>query len=54
MTEPIEQFCDSLWETINFYRNDYGLTVGEVVGALEIIKLDIWQEQKENLLDEKT
>jgi len=38
MSENLEKFVDSVRDTIDFFRDDYDLTVGEVIGALEIIK----------------
>ena len=47
--ENVEKFTKSIWETIDFYRDDFGLTVCEAIGVLELIKLDLWDEQKEAL-----
>ena len=42
----IQCFQDELNVVINTYR-DEGLTLGEAVGALELVKLDLWKEQTE-------
>jgi len=45
--KPIIQcFQDELNVVINTYR-DEGLTLGEAVGALELVKLDLWKEQED-------
>lgn len=33
---------------IDLYRKDEGLTTGEVMGVLETVKLNIWQESLED------
>lgn len=42
----IQQFQDDVNLLIDKYR-DQGITLGEVIGALELIKLDVWFDQKE-------
>lgn len=42
----IDKFQDEVNGVIQKY-NDQGLTLGEAIGVLEIVKLDMWQAQKE-------
>ena len=45
MIKPlIQQFQDDLDEVVDKYR-EQGLTLGESIGAIEIVKLDLWREQ---------
>jgi hypothetical protein len=46
MKPLIQQFQDDLCCVIDKFR-DQGLTVGESIGAIELLKLDLWQEQNE-------
>ena len=47
-TRPIIQsFQDNLNIFIDGYR-EQGITLSEAIGALEIVKLDLWFEQKES------
>lgn len=39
----LQQFSDDLQAVVDKYR-DQGLTFGEVVGAIEIVKLDLYSE----------
>lgn len=47
MQPLIQQFQDELGKTIDKYR-DQGLTLGESIGAIELVKLDLWREQTED------
>jgi hypothetical protein len=47
MPPLIDLFSIEINSIIDKYR-DEGLTVGEAIGAIEIIKLDLWDEQKNN------
>lgn len=40
----IQQFQDDLNGILNKYR-EQGMTVGEAVGAIEIVKLNLWSEE---------
>jgi hypothetical protein len=42
----IDQFKDDLEAVVDRYR-DQGITLGESVGAIELLKLDLWREQTE-------
>ena len=46
----VQQLQDDISEIIDRYR-DQGLTYGEAIGALEMVKLDIWHEDVEHDLD---
>jgi len=50
-TKPIVQhFQDDLSAVVDKYR-DQGLTLSEAIGAIELIKLDLWHtEDEEELL----
>jgi len=44
MKPIIQQFQDELRAAVDKYR-DQGITFGEAIGAIEIIKLDLYNEQ---------
>jgi len=47
-TKPlITMFHDDLNAVVDKYR-DQGLTIGEGIGVLEIVKLDLWHETRED------
>ena len=43
MKPLIEHLQDDLTEVIDKYREE-GMTLGEVIGTLEIVKLNLWHE----------
>lgn len=46
--EPlVSVFANELQAVVNKFR-DEGLTVGEALGAIEILKLELWQDQRED------
>lgn len=47
-SEQIQAFVDSVNKSIQYAKAEYNLTVGAVIGALEIIKLDLYLEQRED------
>ena len=47
MPPLIDLFSTEINSIIDKYR-DEGLTVGEAIGAIEIIKLDLYNEQSAN------
>lgn len=44
MPPLIQLFSDELQLVVDKYR-DQGLTYGEAIGAIEIIKLNLWNEE---------
>jgi len=49
MSTNTENLIDVLQAKIDYFHKKYGLTYGEVIGALECIKLNLWDEAcKEN------
>jgi hypothetical protein len=43
-SKPIsQQFQDELCEVIDRHR-DQGITISEVIGCFELVKLDLWKE----------
>lgn len=45
--KPIaQQFKDDLQAVVNKYY-DQGITLSEAIGAIELLKLDLWREQTE-------
>ena len=51
MAPLIQQFQDELFAVVDKYR-DNGLTLGEAVGAIELVKLTLWIECHEADEDE--
>jgi hypothetical protein len=51
MKPIIQQFQDELSAVVDKYR-DQGITLGESVGAIELVKLDLWNEQTEDAAEE--
>jgi len=49
--EAINRLSDALVAKIDYFRKEYNLTYGEVIGILECIKLSMWNETNE---DEET
>lgn len=51
MKEPsnIEHFVEAIQERIDYFRKEYQLTYAETIGALEMIKLGLWDEAKEEM-----
>ena len=47
----IQHFADDLQAVVDKYRNQ-GLTIGEAIGAIEIVKLDLYEDLQED--DEAT
>jgi hypothetical protein len=46
MKPIIQQFQDDICSVVDRYR-DNGLTIWEAIGAIELIKLDLWSEHNE-------
>jgi hypothetical protein len=46
-----QQFQDDIALVIDRYRNE-GLTFGEAIGVLEIVKLDLWSDQSEDAAED--
>jgi len=40
----MQQFQDDVNEVVDKYR-DQGITLGEIIGALEIVKLDVYGDE---------
>jgi len=47
----VETLAIRIDKVINLYRNDKNITIAEIIGTLEVIKLDLYQELQE-LADE--
>ena len=50
MTDPeqINAFASDLKRLIDIYRAEFDLTLAAAIGTLEIIKLELFDEQKED------
>lgn len=48
MNEDINHLVEVINENINYFRQEYKLSYAETIGALEIIKMDLFNEAKEN------
>jgi len=44
MVESTARLIDALQLKIDYFRREYDLTYGEVIGALECLKLNLWDE----------
>ena len=42
MDKPIEQLIEVIEKNIDYFRMEYELTYAETIGALEIIKMNLW------------
>lgn len=42
----VQQFNDDLQAVVDKYR-DQGITFAEALGAIEIVKLDLWSESQD-------
>jgi hypothetical protein len=42
--KPITRFTDEINRLIDYYRKEYQLTYSETIGALEIIKMELFHE----------
>ena len=51
MKPIIQQFQDELSKVVDKYR-DQGITLGESIGAIELVKLDLWNEQTEDAAED--
>jgi hypothetical protein len=47
MKSIVQQFQDDITAVVDKYR-DQGLSLGESIGAIELVKLDLWREQTED------
>jgi hypothetical protein len=52
MKPIIQQFQDELSSVVDRYR-DQGITLGESIGAIELVKLDLWNERVEDAAEDK-
>ena len=39
-----DRLSDEIWKTINYFRKEYELTYSQMIGVLEIVKLDMYKE----------
>ena len=47
-SKPVsQQFADDISDVIDKYREE-GITISEIIGGLELNKMDIWNEQQED------
>jgi hypothetical protein len=42
--ENTEHFIEAVQERIDYFRKEYHLTYAEAIGALEIIKMSLYEE----------
>jgi len=47
MDKPIEQLIEVIEKNIDYFRMEYELTYAETIGALEIIKMNLYDEAVE-------
>ena len=41
-------FDKAIWDTISHFRKEYDFTYAQMIGLLECIKLDLWNETNED------
>lgn len=46
--ERIDNAAEDLYKSLNRLRNEWDLTYAEIVGIVEMYKLDLWHETKED------